>query len=135
MFWTPWQEDNKKEPDFVNELGHKWWKDESTTKYATQKDSNGTSLDDAAVWFVEMQNPNGTAHHTRVLVMNGGVKHEDQSLEGMAVMIDTLKFLKRDELKNAPVPVHNPAATFKNKRQSTGYLRSKRLNKTFNDNR
>jgi hypothetical protein len=44
-------------PDFVNELGVKWWKDAETTKWATREDEHGTTLD-ATVFFVE--EPNGT---------------------------------------------------------------------------
>lgn len=81
-------------PDFVNELGVRWWKDADTTKYATQEDRYGTTLD-AAVFFVE--EPNG--HRMRVMVQDGKVVAAEQALDALASKIDVLKFLKRDAEK------------------------------------
>jgi hypothetical protein len=81
-------------PDFVNELGVKWWKDADTTKWATREDEHGTTLD-AAVFFVE--EANGT--RSRVMIQDGAVVAAEQSLEALAVKIDVLKFLKRDAQK------------------------------------
>lgn len=34
----------KQEPEFVNEVGVKWWRDHSTTHYAQKPDINGITL-------------------------------------------------------------------------------------------
>ena len=82
--------DFDKKPDFINEIGVKWWLDDSITKYAQREDMHGTTLD-AACYAIE--EPNG--RRTRVLVCNGEIIEEDQLLEGMAIKIDLRKFLKR----------------------------------------
>ena len=85
------------EPDFVNEEDVKWWQDKDTTRYAHKRDRHGTSLPDVVCWYVEQ--PNGV--RTRVLIDNkaGKILYEHQSLEAVAVHIDMLKFLKRDNAK------------------------------------
>jgi hypothetical protein len=89
-------------PDFVNEIGVKWWRDLDTTKYAIREDSFGTTLD-VAVWFIEEAN----GRRTRLIVQDGRAIYDDQSLEGIAVRIDALKLLKReDERENG----YDPAA-------------------------
>lgn len=83
------------EPEFVNELGVKWWRDEHTTDYARRPDANGISLD--AVCF-GIEEPGG--RRTRVLVsMAREIIEEDQSLESLAVKIDVRKMLKLEHLK------------------------------------
>lgn len=79
------------EPDFVNELGVKWWLDRTSTDYARREDPFGTRLPDAAVYAVE--EPDG--HRTQVLVIAGEAEYEAQSLEDMGVHIDMLKILAR----------------------------------------
>ncbi len=80
-----------KEPDFVNELGVKWWKDESITNYAQKEDIHGTVLN-AICYFIEETN----GHRTRVLVSkNKEIIEEDQTLDGMGSKIDMRKMLKR----------------------------------------
>jgi hypothetical protein len=79
---------NDTEPDFVNELGVKWWLHESLTKYAGKPLRTLPRLDDAIVYITEQ--PDG--YKTFVLVLQGGVMREDQSLEGMAYKIDALRF-------------------------------------------
>jgi hypothetical protein len=91
----------EKEPDFVNELGVKWWKDESTTRYAQKSDQHGTKLDVVCYYIEE---PAG--HRTRLLINKvGEIVEEDQNLEGLAIKIDVRKFLKRDHEKT---PNENP---------------------------
>lgn len=86
MFDLPWD----KEPDFINEIGVKWWKDKDTTAYANKKNINNKSLN-ATCWFIEEVNKN----RTRVLLgSKGEILHETQSLENMLYMIDFLKFAK-----------------------------------------
>lgn len=80
------------EPEFINELGVKWWQDKSTTEYARKPDLAGTSLA-AHAWFVEQ--PNGCK--TRVLVSEKGeILAEAQALDDMGMKIDILKFAQRD---------------------------------------
>lgn len=78
------------EPDFVNDLGVKWWYDEFTTQYAQKPDFWGIKLN-AICYYVE--EPNG--NRTRVLVSDGNIIEEDQNLEALAVKIDCRKFLMR----------------------------------------
>lgn len=86
----------KGEPEFVNELGVKWWRDTDTTEYAQKEDRNGISLD-VVCFGVEF--PNGS--RTRVLVSREGeVIEDDQNLEALATKIDVRKFLKHDLAKN-----------------------------------
>lgn len=80
------------EPDFVNEIGVKWWRDTYTTQYAQKKDSQGTSLD-AVCYYVEEV----SGKRTRLLVHRSGtILADDQSLEGIGIKIDILKMLQRD---------------------------------------
>lgn len=78
------------EPEFVNELGTKWWLDAHSTNYANQPDSNGTALD-VKVFYVE----EASGRRTRVVVDHGEVIAEDQTLDGIGMKIDMFKFLKR----------------------------------------
>ncbi len=83
---------HKKEPDFINEKGVKWWFDESTTKYAQRPDVNGITLD--VVCFL-VEEPDG--HMTRVLLSkNEEIIEEDQTLEGIGTKIDIRKLLKNN---------------------------------------
>jgi len=87
------------EPDFVNELGAKWWRDESTTHYAQKPDIHGTTLDVVCFYLEE---PSG--RRTRVLISKAGeIIEESQNLEALAVKIEVRKFLKRDHEKTPNV--------------------------------
>ena len=80
-------------PDFVNELGVKWWRDDTTTDYAQRPDAQGTTLD--VVCFA-IEQPNG--RRTRVLLSKTGeIIEENQNLEALAIRVDVRKFLKRDQ--------------------------------------
>ena len=87
MFDLPWD----KEPEFINEIGVKWWKDKDTTAYANKKNINNKNLN-ATCWFIEEVNKN----RTRVLVCSdtNNILYESQSLESMLYTIDFLKFVK-----------------------------------------
>jgi hypothetical protein len=86
-------DDFNREPDFINELGVKWWKDDSTTKYAQSPDTFGTRLE-AFCFLVEEAN----GYRTRLLVSKDReVLEEDTMLEGMGVKIDLRKLLKRNQ--------------------------------------
>lgn len=87
------------EPEFVNELGVKWWRDPSTTQYAQKPDKHGITLQ---VVCFGIEEPSG--RRTRVLISQAGeIIEADQSLEALATKIDVRKFLKRD-LAKAPRP-------------------------------
>lgn len=79
-------------PDFINELGVKWWLDVDTTEYARKSDSFGTQLLEVTVFFIEK--PSG--ERSRVIVDNGTICGEHQALEATACMIDVMKLLARD---------------------------------------
>jgi hypothetical protein len=90
--FTPW--DINQPPDFVNELGIKWWFDAETTKWAHRKDSKGISLPDIHCFFIEK--PDG--YKSRVLIQNNKDIYESQSLEAVACRIDILKCIKQEEV-------------------------------------
>ena len=77
-------------PEFVNSEGIKWWKDKSTTDYATRPDGFGTVLDIQA-WIVEC--PNG--YRTHILIEGENIIGDGQSLEAIGAKIDWLKCAKR----------------------------------------
>jgi len=81
-----------KEPDFINEEGTKWWFDKSSTTYAQNPDLFGITLD-IVCYFVEDKQ----GFRTRVLIQNGEIIDESTSVEGIGVIIDTLKLVKRLE--------------------------------------
>lgn len=82
-------------PDFVNELGTKWWFDKDTTQFAVNPDRNDVSLA-VNVWVIE----DSSGYRTRVMINSDNeVIEEDQSLEGMGVKIDVRKFLKHEDKK------------------------------------
>jgi hypothetical protein len=83
------------EPDFINEIGTKWWLDSDTTNYARKNDKNGISLN-VTCYFIETTE----GYKSRVLVSEDvGIIEEDQTLEGLAIKIDIRKFLKLDHSK------------------------------------
>ncbi len=80
-------------PDFINELGVKWWLDKETTQYARREDRNGIKL--RVICYV-IEEVNG--RRTRVLIdEEREIIEEDQTLEGIGSKIDVRKFLKRTE--------------------------------------
>ena len=83
------------EPDFINEEGVKWWRDDFITHYAQKPDIHGTKLNNIICWAVEF--PDG--QRTRLLIDNekGIPIHESPTLEGMGIEIDLLKFMKRSK--------------------------------------
>lgn len=87
MFDLPWD----KTPDYVNEIGVKWWLDKDTTDYANKKNINNKKLN-ARCWFIE----DTDKRRTRVLVYSdtNNILYESQSLESMLYTIDFLKFVK-----------------------------------------
>jgi len=72
------------EPDFVNEIGTKWWLDLDTTKYCTSK-----GLKYIKAWFIETSE----SERLRVLTNTKNVIYESTSWESVLIWIDALKFI------------------------------------------
>ena len=85
--------DFEREPDFVNEIGTKWWLHESLTDYAHKKNLKGIGLPDHRVYYVE------TADKSRELILlhKDKIVHGTRSLEAMACFIDVQKILAGDD--------------------------------------
>lgn len=92
-----------REPDFVNDLGTKWWRDEYITALAKKEDRNQVSLN-AVCFLVETKD----GYRTRCLISEetNEIIEEDQSLEGMGIKIEVRKFLISDHLKHPSVCLH-----------------------------
>lgn len=73
------------EPDFINEEGVKWWKDDILNEKA--KDINGVT------WLTQL--PNG--YKSRVLLINDEVDYEHPNLEAMAAHIDMIKLSENED--------------------------------------
>ena len=67
------------EPDFINDDGVKWWKDNILNEKA--KEINGVT------WLTQL--PGG--YKSRVLLINNEVEYEHPTLEAMAVHIDMIR--------------------------------------------
>lgn len=80
-FWTPWGSDAIP-PEFTDELGVKYWRDKSMQEYAKK---NGVK---AQCLFAEL--PSG--ERQRVIVENGRVVFESQSMDAVACRIDVMAF-------------------------------------------
>lgn len=78
-------------PDFVNELGVKWWLDRSATSYARKPDLKGTTMD---VLVYRVEHPNGAS---AFIVTDGGGEpmKECPSLEAVGAWVDFTKAAKR----------------------------------------
>lgn len=76
-----------KNPDFVNELGVKWWLDETTTDYAKQR-----GLLNTKVWLLEEQN----GHRIYVITEDDKIVGESQQLEAIGCKLDVLGFLSKE---------------------------------------
>lgn len=84
-------------PDFINDIGVKWWLDKSSTQYAHKKDVKGISLKNLYVYMVE--ETNGVRTYVIVDNENGEFVYENQQLEAIGVRIDMLKALKQKPIK------------------------------------
>ena len=83
--------DTDREPDFINEIGTKWWSVDLLNDACKRPDKHGITID-ARCYIVELKN--GERHY--VMVQNNEVVYENQNLEAFCVYIDTLKILERD---------------------------------------
>ena len=72
-------------PDFVNEKGVKWWREQTLCEYARSKGLKGIS-----VWRVEL--PDGMRNY--VVVDGGQAVKESQRLEDVGVWLDVESILK-----------------------------------------
>ena len=81
--------DANSKPDFVNELGVKWWIDKSSTNYARNPDFNDIVLD-VVCYIVKF--PNGKFE--RVIVQNGEIEFSSQKIEDIGCHIDIMKTQK-----------------------------------------
>lgn len=91
-------------PDFVNEIGTKFWKDQVLTDHAAKVDALGRRLD-AVCFYVELK----TGERTYLLVdkkTNEPIA-EEPGIEAMGVKIDVLKFLAQEKRKSTSVNTCN----------------------------
>jgi hypothetical protein len=70
-----------RDPDMVDKLGTKWYKDRLGSQYADQR------LAGATVWLIEELN----GRQCFCLVYNNKVIHEDVTIEAMGIAIDQMK--------------------------------------------
>ena len=85
----------KQEPNFVNELGIKWYFDELVTDYCMKENISGVFLDNVLAYVVVL--PSGETDRVLVDVNNKEVIYATKSLEEIGVEIDKLKLLKSYE--------------------------------------
>lgn len=78
-------------PDFVNEIGVKWWLDSLLTEYARKPNANDITLDDVTVFVIQYPD---TGAMTRVITQDGKVIHDASSIEAIATRIDVMKIVK-----------------------------------------
>lgn len=78
-----------REPDYINELGVKWWKDQSATDYASV-------LKDAVVWYLHY--PNG--RRTYALLIENKPVFESEAIADVGKEIDRRKF---EEMKSGRI--------------------------------
>jgi hypothetical protein len=74
------------EPDFVNEIGVKYWFQNDLTRYAFLKGLRGVR-----VWLAERP----TGFKAYILTEDDTVLLEDQTLEGLGLKIDLMAFQKK----------------------------------------
>lgn len=86
------------EPNFVNELGIKWYIDESVTHYCLKENISGVFLDNVLAYVVVL--PDGNTDRVLVDVNKQEVIYATKNLEEIGVEIDRLKLLKSYEKKN-----------------------------------
>lgn len=85
------------EPDFVNEIGTKFWKDKVLTDHAAKEDSLGRKLD-AVCFYIKLKT--GEAAYLLVDRKTQQPIAEEIGVEAMGVKIDVLKFLSQEKCKS-----------------------------------
>lgn len=83
-----------REPDFVNNLGTKWWKDHESTHYAQKENAHGVALPNIQAWIVETTD--GVRSYVLVDTNIQGIVYTTQLLESLGIHIDMLKYLEQD---------------------------------------
>ena len=86
------------EPNFVNELGIKWYIDELVTQYCLKENISGVFLDNVLAYVVVL--PDGNTDRVLVDANKQEVIYATKNLEEIGVEIDKLKLLKSYEKKN-----------------------------------
>lgn len=98
-------------PDAVNDIGTKFWLDQTLTTYATTKRTPGVSgyplPDTVRVFFVEAAD----GYRTRLLCDGGDVLYEATNLESMAVHIDILRLAAKPQPRRRTSPRGSKRAT------------------------
>jgi len=79
------------EPDFINDIGVKYWLDKSLTSYANRPDKYGTTLH-GQIFFVE----HPEFGRNRIYIEDQKIYAEETSLESIAQKIDLFKWDKRN---------------------------------------
>lgn len=74
----------KKEPDFVNEEGTKWWIDEDMNEYIKSVEEQKEVKLNIIGWFVERKD----GYRTRILIEKDKPIYESQKMEFVAAFID-----------------------------------------------
>lgn len=77
------------EPDFVNELGTKWWLDAGSTHYARQSRGNLDGMPGAAVFLTKTTD----GYKTYMLTVDNVFIAESQQLEGIGFEIDKARLI------------------------------------------
>lgn len=83
-----------REPDFVNNIGTKWWKDRDSTNYAQKENAHGVALPNIQAWIVETTD--GVRSYVLVDTNIQGIVYTTQLLESLGIHIDMLKYLEQD---------------------------------------
>jgi hypothetical protein len=84
-------ESGKRAPDFINDIGVKWWFDKEITAWATRPDQYGTVLKDVKCYLIE--EPNGI--RTRIILQKGEIVYESHLVESIACALDLMKFFEQ----------------------------------------
>lgn len=84
---------SESQPDFVNDLGTKWWLDKDTIFWASRGDINLLEHD-FQFWYVEMQD----GFRSRLITKGKKIIYDNTSSEAIAIKIDIYKMLIRESL-------------------------------------
>lgn len=90
---------NTGEPDFVNEIGTKFWKDQVGTDYACKQDAHDRKLNAVCFYMETKATETEPSHRGYILVdkKTNEVLAEASGVEAMGVRIDILKFLSTEK--------------------------------------
>jgi len=91
-FFTPWDTP----PDAVNDAGVKWWRDDNSTSYAKSVGRMRKFQLPIQVFFAETPEK----ERTHLIIMNGQIVGESQSMEGVGSQIDKLYIIHQMQKKS-----------------------------------